>query len=121
MIYWLDFVAIVFASAAIIDVWQKGSIFATTRAYLQAVQDNTDPDSLKGRVLELLGCAYCESYHVPVYLLAALVGADYVSSWAGLLVRVFIYGWAATRIGNIIDGLLPPRMRYSPPFDIEKE
>jgi hypothetical protein len=121
MIHWLDFIAIVFASAAIIDVWQKGSIFATTRAYLQAVQDNTDADSLKGRVLELLGCAYCESYHVPVYLLAALVAADYVSAAAGLVLRIFIYGWAATRIGNIIDGLLPPRMRYSPPFDSEQE
>jgi len=53
--------------------------------------------------------------------LAALVAADYVSAAAGLVLRIFIYGWAATRIGNIIDGLLPPRMRYSPPFDSEQE
>lgn len=111
---WLDFIAVVLATGAIIEVWQKGSIFATTRAYIQAVQDNTSSDTLKGKVLELLTCPFCESYHVPVYLFASLLAADCVSSTFGSVARLFVYGWAATRASNMIDGLLPNRMRYAP-------
>lgn len=114
MIAVLDFIAVIFATGAIIEVWQKGSIFATTRAYIQAVQDNTDGDTLKGKLLELLTCPFCESYHVPVYLFAILLAADWFSITLGAVVRIFIYGWAATRASNVIDGLLPNRMRYSP-------
>jgi hypothetical protein len=110
----LDFVAVILATGAIIDVWHKGSIFASKRAYIQAVQDNTDPDTIKGKWLELLTCAYCESYHVPVYLFAILLAADYFSATLATVVRVFVYGWAATRASNLIDGLLPNRMRYAP-------
>lgn len=113
MTAWLDFAAVVLATGAIIEVWQKGSIFATTRAYVQAVQDNTDGDTLKGKVLELLTCPFCESYHVPVYLFAILLAADWFSVTLGAVARIFIYGWAATRASNLIDGLLPHRMRYS--------
>lgn len=111
---WLDLIAVVLATGAIIEVWQKGSIFATTRAYIQAVQDNTSNDTLKGKALELLTCPFCESYHVPVYLFAILLAADSFSITLGGVVRIFIYGWAATRASNLIDGLLPNRMRYSP-------
>lgn len=111
---WFDFIAVVLATGAIIEVWQKGSIFANQRAYIQAVQDSTDSETWKGRLLELLTCSFCESYHVPVYLFALLLAADYFSTTLGAVVRVLVYGWAATRASNLIDGLLPNRMRYSP-------
>lgn len=113
MITCFDFIAVVLATGAIIEVWQKGSIFATTRAYIQAVQDNTDGDTLKGKVLELLTCPFCESYHVPIYLFVCLLASDWFSVTFGAVTRIFIYGWAATRASNLIDGLLPNRMRYS--------
>lgn len=112
----LDFVAVVFAAGAIIEVWHKGSIFETARAYVQAWQDAANPESAKGRLWELLMCPFCKSYHVPVYLLALLLAADWFGGIMPALIRVFVYGLAATRIGNIIDGLLPSRMRYDPPI-----
>lgn len=113
-IYWLDFAAVVFAAGAIIEVWQKGSIFANTRAYLNALQDVTPPETAKGRLLELLSCPFCQSYHVPVYLFAGLLSADWCGGIAPYLARIVVYGWAATRLGNLIDGMLPNRLRYRP-------
>jgi hypothetical protein len=83
-------------------------------AVAQAVQDVTPPETLKGRLLELLMCPFCKSYHVPIYLLLALLAGDYFGGIISSLVRVPVYGLAATRIGNLIDGLVPNRMRYSP-------
>ena len=111
---WLDFIAVIFAAGAIIEVWHKGSIFDRLRAVAQAVQDVTPPETLKGRLLELLMCPFCKSYHVPIYLLLALLAGDYFGGIISSLVRVPVYGLAATRIGNLIDGLVPNRMRYSP-------
>ncbi len=117
MISPLDFVAVIFAAGAIIEVWHKGSIFDTARAYTQAVQDITPPESIKGRLLELLNCPFCKSYHVPIYLFFALLAGDNLGGTIATIVRVFVYGLAATRLGNIVDGLLPDRMRYTPdPF-----
>lgn len=115
-IYWLDFVAVIFAAGAIIEVWHKGSLFANRRAYLNALQDVTPPDTLKGLALELLSCPFCQSYHVPVYLFVALLAGDWVGGILPYLLRSLIYGWAATRIGNLIDGHLPDRLRYKPTF-----
>lgn len=110
----LDFIAVIFAAGAVIEVWHKGSIFDTARAYAQALQDVTPAESVKGRLLELLNCPFCKSYHVPVYLLLLLLAGDYCGGTMAALVRVVVYGLAATRIGNIIDGLLPANRQYSP-------
>jgi hypothetical protein len=115
----LDFIAVVFAAGAVIEVWHKGSIFATARAYSQALQDVTPPESVKGRLLELLNCPFCKSYHVPIYLLLMLLAGSYFGGIMSALVRVLIYGLAATRIGNIIDGLLPGQLQYSPVMENE--
>jgi hypothetical protein len=114
MIGALDFIAVIFAAGAVIEVWHKGSIFATPRAYAQALQDITPPESLKGRLLELLNCPFCKSYHVPIYLFLLLLAGTYFGGIMSALVRVLVYGLAATRIGNIIDGLLPGQLQYSP-------
>lgn len=110
----LDFIAITFAAGAIIEVWHKGSIFANARAYAQALQDATAAESFRGRLLELLMCPFCKSYHVPIYLGLILLAGDYIGGIIPALVRVVVYGLAATRIGNLIDGYVPNRMKYSP-------
>lgn len=117
MISPLDFIAVIFAAGAVIEVWHKGSIFDNLRAYTQAVQDITPLETLKGRLLELLHCPFCKSYHVPIYLFLLLLAGDWGGGTIAAVVRVFVYGLAATRIGNIVDGLLPDRLRYIPdPF-----
>lgn len=112
----LDFVAVIFAAGAIIEVWHKGSIFETARAYVQSWQDNTPPETIKGRLWELIMCPFCKSYHIPIYLFLLLLAGDHFGGTIAALVRVVIYGLAATRIGNLIDGLVPNKMKYDPPL-----
>jgi len=109
---WLDFVAVLFAAGAIIEVWHKGTIFQTARAYVQAWQDVTPDDTLKGKLLELLTCPFCQSYHVPFYLFLTLLAAGYAGGILSAVVHAAVYGLAATRIGNIINYLLPERAKY---------
>ena len=113
----LDFLAVVLATGAIIEVWHRGSIFANLRAIAQAHQDTTDPESLKGRALELLLCPFCKSYHVPFWLFVALLAGDAIGVTIGAGVRLVVYALAATRLSNLLDGLLPPRMRYDLPIE----
>jgi hypothetical protein len=111
----LDFCAVVLAAGSVIEVWNKGSIFADTRARLQAQQDVTDPDTAAGKALELLLCPFCQSYHVPFYLFAGILLGDWCGATIGAVARFAVYSLAATRLSNLLDGFLPPRMRYSPP------
>ena len=114
----LDFLAVILATGAIIEVWHKGSIFETARAYVQAWQDTADPQSFRGRLWELILCPFCKSYHIPLYLFAALLAADYIDAMLAAIVRVIVYGLAATRASNILDGILPPQLRYEPPLTL---
>lgn len=114
MISALDFIAVIFATGAIIEVWHKGSIFETPRACVEALQDVTPGGTVKGKLLELLVCPFCKSYHIPVYLLCLLLLTRWLHPVAGSIAAVLVYGLAATRLSNIIDGLLPPSMRYVP-------
>lgn len=108
----LDFVAVALATGAIIDVWHNGSIFATARAYVQAVNDGAKYGSFRYLWTELLICPFCKSYHIPVYLFLGLLAGDYFGGMLSALIRVVVFGLAATRVSNLIDGLLPSRMRY---------
>jgi hypothetical protein len=111
----LDFLAVMLASGAVIEVWHKGSIFDNLRARAQTAQDIANPESIRGRLLELLNCPFCKSYHVPLYLFLLLALADATANVTiSVLVRAVVYGFGATRAGNLIDGLLPARMRYIP-------
>ena len=116
MITFLDCAAVVLATGAVIEVWHKGSIFADLRARAQALQDVTEPESLKGRLLELLMCPFCKSYHVPFWLFVLLLAADGIGATIGSCARLVVYSLAATRASNLLDGFLPPRMRYDPPL-----
>jgi hypothetical protein len=108
----LDFIAVALATGAIIDVWHNGSIFATARAYVQAFNDLAPYGSFKYLWTELLICPFCKSYHIPIYLFLSLLAVDYFGGMLAALVRVVVFGLAATRLSNLIDGLLPSRMRY---------
>ncbi|NDD53314.1 hypothetical protein EBZ39_05480 [bacterium] len=114
MITWLDFIAVVLAAGAIIDVWHKGSIFDTARAYAQALQDITPHDSIKGKLLELLNCPFCKSYHLPIYLFCFLWLGRNLGAFFADSAQIIVYGLAATRLGNILNGLLPSSLQYIP-------
>lgn len=115
MLSLFDFFAVALATGAVLDVWNKGSIFATQRARLQATQDVTDPETWKGRALELAACPFCQSYHVPFWLLVALLASSHLSATLDFIVHLLVYALAATRLVHVLDGLLPPRLRHSPP------
>lgn len=112
-----DFLAVVLATGAIIDVWHNGSIFAMSRAYVQAKNDVARHGSLTSLWTELLICPFCKSYHIPLYLYAILLSADWIGGIVAVLARLVVYGLAATRLSNIIDGILPARMRYDRPIE----
>jgi hypothetical protein len=109
----LDFIAVVLAAGAVIEVWHKGSLFETARAYAQAMQDVTPRETLKGRLLELVNCPFCKSYHVPLYLFLLLWLSSLFGSTLHTLAMLVIYGLAATRLGNIIDSLVPETAKYT--------
>ena len=110
----VDLIAITLATGAIIEVWHKGSIFATARAYSQAINDVAAHGSFRALWTELLNCPFCKSYHIPLYLFLVLFLADYFGGIASIGVRAIVFGLAATRASNLIDGLLPTRMQYDP-------
>ena len=109
-----DFFTVFLAAGAVIEVWHKGSIFETPRAYAQAMQDVTPRETLKGRLLELINCPFCKSYHVPLYLFVLLVISGILGDTLHTVARVVIYSLAATRLGNIVESLLPTAAKYIP-------
>lgn len=113
MISALDFLAVTLAAGAIIEVWHKGSLFETARAYAQALQDVTPYNTAKGKLLELINCPFCKSYHAPLYLFLLLLAGTGIGGIVETAVRIVIYSLAATRLGNVIDGVLPKESRYS--------
>lgn len=114
----MDFLAVILATGAIIEVWHKGSIFATARAYVQAWNDSAAHGSFKSLWTELLLCPFCKSYHIPIYLILSLVIGDFFGGIASAVVRVIVYGLATTRASNLLDAYLPARMRYDQPADL---
>lgn len=61
----------------------------------------------------LMSCPFCLSYHVPFWLgffllLPAWLCPDPLSS----IYRLPLYALAATRLGNLLNGALPPHLRY---------
>jgi hypothetical protein len=112
MISWLDFAAITLASGAVIDVWQNGAIFATWRAAVQAQQEVAASGTFKAWWTELLTCPFCQSYHVPFYLLLVLLVGNYFSGMFYFAAQLIVYSLAATRAANLLNALLPENMQY---------
>jgi len=136
---WFDFIVLTLAAGGVIDVWFNGSIFATWREFA-AVAAEEDPD-LRGTpeqaaddpqgepaplmmrvaskclprlLFELLSCDFCFSYHVPwILLVLFFVPAHFITiPWVIFLLKVPVYSLAATRLGNLINALLPSEARY---------
>jgi len=123
----VDFLALIFAHAAVVDVWRNGSIFATGRAYMEAKAD-ADPEDdeddgvetafslwllIPRPIAELLNCPYCLSHHTPwVLAVAFLFTATLVVEPWSFLLKLPVYSLAATRIGNIINEMVPEGARY---------
>lgn len=137
----LDFIVLTLAAGAVVHVWFRGSIFTEPRAYTEARTDlpmsdealadmpapDEDDDSepvplwmrLADRVVptfvcELLVCHFCLSHHTP-YILALLffLPSLFVTApWAVFLFKLPVYSLAATRLGNIINAIAPPAVRY---------
>lgn len=118
MISTLDLIAVTFATGAVIEVWHKGSIFANARAYVQAWNDAAKYGSFRRWWTELLLCPFCKSYHIPIYLFLLLVSGNFIGGLAKTAAQVIVYGLAATRASNLIDGYLPARMRYDQPAEL---
>lgn len=112
MITWLDFACIALATGAVIDVWLNGSIFATWRATIQAKQDIASPGTFAAWWTELLTCYFCQSYHVPFYLLLILLAGNCFGGMFYFASQLIVYSLAATRLSNLVNGLLPEKLQY---------
>lgn len=66
---WLAAVLVLYslASAAAVDVWLRGSLFAGARARVEA--DWPEAGWPRAPLSELLGCAHCLSHQAPIWLL----------------------------------------------------
>jgi len=138
--HWLDFVVLVLASSAIVDVWRNGSLFTDWRALFQALSDTSpggtssdtevlsdmpqpDPLPIPQRWVvryapawlgELLSCAFCFSYHAPwiAYVIWLLPKYEFGSGFLMTCWTIPLYALAATRLGNIINSFLPDESKY---------
>ena len=137
----LDFLALTLAAGDVVDVWFNGSIFSAARGYMQARADEPDtpaPDDeltlpaedptiteetsawtrLGDRFIptlaaELLSCSYCFSRHTPFYLAVCFyVPSLFLPSPWSDLVKLPVYTLAASRLGWVLNGILPARYQY---------
>jgi hypothetical protein len=109
-----DWICLVLAVGALLDAWRNGSLFARPR--VQVEQMLAQPrNRAEAWLALLLQCAFCLSYHVPYLLL----GLGALVAWAcpgcQALPWALVYSLAATRASNLLDGLLPERLRYDKP------
>lgn len=138
----LDFIVLSLAAGALVHVWFRGSIFTELRAYTE-IRTELPPDDellndmpapaesddrasvplwmrLGDRVLptfvcELLVCHFCLSHHTP-YILALLffLPSLFVTApWAVFLFKLPVYSLAATRLGNILNAIVPSTVKYN--------
>ncbi len=102
-----DFLLLCLASAAVVDVWRHGSLFAERR---KAVDDAFVAYSARGLSpfhINLLSCWYCLSYWAPAVLVALFVLPGV--AWPPLrpYISLPLASLAATRAVVMANGLLP--------------
>lgn len=122
-IWLLHVAAATLAANGLIDAWRNGTIFAASRASLQAWQDAIDPEaqSWMATRLELYLCSYCHSYWVGLILFLLVAGGDFLPCGAAL--QVPVYGFAVARLSWILNAVLPERLQYqrNPLQDLDRE
>lgn len=137
---WLDFVALILAASAVVDVWFNGSIFADWRSFFQDKADEPDElpsepeaeqlDDVEGEPLpflmrvadrivprfiaELVSCWFCFSHHTPwVLAMVCFFPALFIEiEWLAWLFKLPVYSLAATRAGNLINAFAPEGSKY---------
>lgn len=96
----VDMVLLIPATAALMDAWFKGSLFASERARLEVQQQLPGG---RGHRATLLLCRFCLSYHAPLWVGLLLV----LPAWlleaalgptAGLLARLPLASLTATYV-----------------------
>lgn len=138
----LDFLALILAGGAVLDGWFNGSIFASWLGFFQvkaespitapidnSTADDTDEalpeetlplgmriaDQVLPRIVaELVTCHFCLSYHVSFWLAVICLGppVGWPDTPGILLCKLPLYALAATRAGNLLNGLLPVLLKY---------
>ena len=95
------------AAGAVVDLWRHGSIFAPARARLEA---GLRPGPLREVLLE---CDLCLTFQAALWLVAlfAFPAAILPAPWSRLL-EVAPCFLAAGRVSQLLDGLLPERLRH---------
>jgi hypothetical protein len=99
VITFFQFLILALAASAAVDLWFNGSILAGARARVEASE---------GLVAELLGCPFCLTHWAAAAVLALFV-------LPGTYFPAFMwpaYALAAARLGWIVNGLLPARLRF---------
>ncbi len=128
MMHVLDFVAVAFASGAVLDAWANGSIFDALRDYVRRRADgeigppSVPPGELPegveivypiwAKILDRVvprffmlawDCLFCASYHAAAYLLLVFyVPSVFLPHPWSVLVKLPIYSLAATRVANLL-------------------
>lgn len=113
------------------DAWEAGTPIPATPS--QAVDGDQAPESvveeatgepLRGylRMLDrgtpdvvgaMLSCDFCFSYHACFWFgLVFWVPSLFLAEPWSAIIKFPLYSLAATRAGNILTGMLPPRLRY---------
>ena len=112
-----DWMCLVLATGALLDAWRNGKIFARHRVHVE--QACAQPrNSVESFFAELLDCAFCLSYHVPYVLLSVCALCGWLVPGWQVVPWTLIYGLAATRASNLVNELLPGRLRYHKPIEL---
>jgi hypothetical protein len=91
----VDLVLLALATGAVVDVWLNGSIFASARARVEAWE---------GFLAELLGCGFCLTYQVALWLTGLAWLPALLLEWPWVLApRALLVGLAAGRLAWLVD------------------
>ena len=127
----LDFIALLFAAGAVVDVWRNGSIFAKWRTYVRLrviAESDAQYQKLADTTcqilpwfwcrtplifIRLLDCTFCLLHHTP-WALAVLfyLPALWVSAEIAWLFKLPVYSLAITRLNVLINSQTPIEIRY---------
>jgi hypothetical protein len=123
----LDGVLATLAAGVVVDYWRNGSIFEDHRAAVEAAADNGRISGRRDRIAEMLACSFCLTFWAAVWAAvftvlgtACIIAAPIMPAGNN---QVIMYGlgtgfylpvvaMAAARASWLINGLLPPHLRY---------
>jgi hypothetical protein len=113
----LDFIALILAAGALVDLWWNSELVEDQRAYTEACAMLDSPPFWA----RLLTCPYCLS-HWTAGLLAALLllFSIFLPEWVSLA-RIPVYALAIARGSFILNGLLPDHLHYLRSDDDEED